>query len=125
MIFFEKATLRLKQQLGVTQDKEVAEALGLSPRAWAGRKKSGRWPEKEFLALAARRPDLGLDLDYILTGHRSSEFESITRKADSKPLIGQEERMAGIFAQLTPDSQKEVLSIATRLRELEMMLKSK
>jgi transcriptional regulator with XRE-family HTH domain len=66
MNYFEEATLRLKQQLGVTQDKEVAELLGISSRAWAGRKKNGTFPKTELLALPARRPDLSLDLDYIL-----------------------------------------------------------
>ena len=68
MNFFEEAALRLKQQLGVSQDKEVASHLGLSPRAWAGRKQSNSFPEKELRALAQQRPDLGLDVEYVLTG---------------------------------------------------------
>lgn len=68
MNFFEEATLRLKQQLRATQDKEAALALGLSPRAWAGRKQSGSFPEKELRALAQQRPELGIDVDYVLTG---------------------------------------------------------
>lgn len=68
MNFFEEATLRLKQQLQKTQDKEIAAMLGLSPRAWAGRKQSGSFPEKELRALAQQRPELGIDVDYVLTG---------------------------------------------------------
>ncbi len=68
MNFFEEATLRLKQQLAVTQDKEVASYLGLSPRAWAGRKQSENFPEVELYALAAKRPDLKINVDYVLTG---------------------------------------------------------
>lgn len=122
MNFFEEATMRLKQQLGVTQDKEVAEALGLSPQSWAGRKKRDLWPEKEFLALIAKRPDLGLDFDYVTLGHHSQVYEALTQKAALTPLIGNEERMAGVFAALTPDSRKEVLAVALRLRALEMAL---
>ncbi|MFT4243542.1 MAG: hypothetical protein QM569_14815 [Acidovorax sp.] len=68
MNFFEEATLRLKQQLAVTQDKEVASYLGLSPRAWAGRKQSANFPEVELYALAAKRPELKINVEYVLTG---------------------------------------------------------
>jgi len=68
MNFFGEATLRLKQQLQTTQDKEVASTLGLSPQSWAGRKNRGNFPEKELYALAAKRPDLGIDVDWILGG---------------------------------------------------------
>lgn len=77
MDFFEEATLRFKQQLGVTQDKDAAEALGLSPRAWAGRKKRGSFPESEIYALAAKRPDLGLDVAYVLTGVPSAAHAAL------------------------------------------------
>lgn len=65
---FEEAALRLKQQLRVKTDKEVAEAIGLSAVAWVGRKNRGNFPEKELRALAQQRPDLGLDVEYVLTG---------------------------------------------------------
>lgn len=65
---FEEATLRLKQQLGKTQEKEVAELLGMSPQAWAGRKVRGTFPSTEVFALAAKRPEFGLDPNWIVTG---------------------------------------------------------
>lgn len=68
MNFFEEATLRLKQQLHITQDKDVASALGLSAQSWAGRKKREKFPEKELRALAQQRPDLGVDVEFVLTG---------------------------------------------------------
>lgn len=68
MSFFDEATLRLKQQLKKKNDKEVAELLGLSPVAWTGRKKRGNFPETELLALTAKRPDLGIDVGYVLNG---------------------------------------------------------
>lgn len=68
MNFFEEATLRLKQQLHVKADKDAAKELGLSAVAWVGRKKRGNFPEKELYALAAKRPELALDVDYVLTG---------------------------------------------------------
>lgn len=68
MNFFENASLRLKQQLGSSLDRDVAAALNISPRAWAGRKRSGSFPEVQLRALAQRRPDLKIDVDYVLTG---------------------------------------------------------
>ena len=75
MNFFEEATLRLKQQLRATQDKEIAAALGLSAQSWAGRKKRNSFPEKELRALVQQRPDLGLDVEYVLTGGRLTQHQ--------------------------------------------------
>ena len=75
MNFFEEATLRLKQQLQKTQDKEIAATLGLSAQSWAGRKKRNSFPEKELRALAQQRPELGIDVEYVLTGGRLTQRE--------------------------------------------------
>ncbi len=84
MDFFEEATLRLKQQLKVTDDKEVADRLGLSASALNMRKKRGNFPIKEVFALAAQRPELGLDPDWIVTGS-SSKME--TAGSDEASLL--------------------------------------
>lgn len=68
---FEKGLLRLKQQLGVSADKEAAELLGLSDKALNARKRRESFPTKEIFALAAQRPELGLDPDWIVTGSSS------------------------------------------------------
>lgn len=68
MNFFEEATLRLKQQLKVTEDKQVAEVLGMTGNAWTMRKRRSSFPETELYALAAKRPELGIDVNYVLTG---------------------------------------------------------
>lgn len=80
MDFFEEAALRLKQQLKVKEDKEVAAFLGISASALNMRKKRGNFPEKELYALAAKRPDLNLDVHYVLTG--------ITREAHTQLQAG-------------------------------------
>jgi hypothetical protein len=77
MNFFEEATLRLKQQLKVTEDKQAAEFLGLTQGAWTKRKKRGNFPEKELYALAAKRPELELDVLYILTGERQEGLDAM------------------------------------------------
>lgn len=65
---FEAMTLRLKQQLGVTLDKDVAALLGFTSRAWTGRKRTNSFPERELYALIAKRPELKIDVGYVLTG---------------------------------------------------------
>ncbi len=72
---FEKGLLRLKQQLGVSADKEAADLLGLSDKALNARKRRESFPIKEVFALAAQRPELGLDPDWIVTGS-SSKMET-------------------------------------------------
>lgn len=68
MDFFPDSLARLKHALRVSKDQEVAQALELSKTAFSERKKRGAFPEKELRALAARRPELGIDVNYVLTG---------------------------------------------------------
>lgn len=65
---FEAALSRLKHALRVSNDTEVASALGMSKTAFAERKRRGSFPDRQLLALAAARPELGLDANYILHG---------------------------------------------------------
>lgn len=67
---FEQVLLRLKEQIQLPADKDVAAALGLSPTAFNDRKKREAFPEDKLLALSVRRPELKLDVTYILTGER-------------------------------------------------------
>lgn len=59
---------RLKAALSIPTNKELANILGLSETAFSERKKRNSFPVKELEALAGKRPDLNLDIDYILTG---------------------------------------------------------
>lgn len=68
MDFFSEALSRLKYLLHVSKDGEVAEALGLSKTAFSERKRRCSFPADELRALAQRRPDLGIDVNYVLTG---------------------------------------------------------
>lgn len=81
---FEEAALRAKQQLKVNDDKKVAELFGLSEGAWKMRKKRDQFPIKEVFALAAKRPELGLDPDWIVTG--TSLKTEVTGKDESSLL---------------------------------------
>lgn len=68
MSFFAHALLRLKEQLGVQSDKEVAALLEMSPTAFADRKKRDAFPEDKLFAYAAKHPERDLDVAYVLTG---------------------------------------------------------
>lgn len=59
---------RLKTALSIPTNKELANILGLSETAFSERKKRNAFPVKELEALAGKRPDLNLDIEYILTG---------------------------------------------------------
>lgn len=67
---FQKFLLRLKEALGVAADKDVAALLGFESRAFAARKRRNSIPDTELYALSAKRPELNLDVQYILTGER-------------------------------------------------------
>lgn len=57
---------RLKECLGVSEDQQVAAALGLSKTALSLRKNRGSFPAERVYALAASRPEV--DPVYVLTG---------------------------------------------------------
>ncbi len=68
MSTFDERLMRLKRATGLLKDREIAEALGLSKAAFADRKKRESFPDDRLFALAAKRPDLRLDVGHILNG---------------------------------------------------------
>lgn len=79
---------RLKQVLGLHEDQEVAAALGMSKAALSARKARGVFPEKDLRALISRRPELGIDVLYVLTGEREyREPETQDQFADRMQAI--------------------------------------
>lgn len=85
MDFFDEAALRLKQQLKFTEDKQVAEMLGMTGNAWTMRKRRRSFPEVELYALAAKRPDLKINVEYVLTGRTP---QSMTEQGRDDYLAG-------------------------------------
>jgi len=59
---------RLRTALAVREDQEVASMLEMTKAALSARKARGSFPEKELRALAQRRPDLGINVDFVLNG---------------------------------------------------------
>ncbi len=93
MDLFEKILLRLKEQLNIQTDKGVAEILGLSQKAFISRKLRNSFPEEKLLALTVRRPDLKIDVDYVLTGKPSP----LMTRAEAKRLGILEVKTKDIF----------------------------
>ena len=128
MNFFSDSLARLKHGLRVSKDQEVADALGLSKTAFSERKKRGSFPEKELHALAAKRPDLGLDVDYVLSG--VTEAESLSQRdalhaAGGVPKSRRDANQAevellAVFRACPPDVQealRKVLVHCAKVRE--------
>lgn len=104
--FFEQALLRLKEQLQLQADKEVASVLGLSPTAFNDRKKRDAFPEDKLLALSAKRPDLKLDVTYILTGERVSDWERDVLKRTTEVVAKMEPSGEGPISKKMLDAYK-------------------
>lgn len=56
---------RIKQSLDLKQDKDVADFLGLSEKAFSARKNRNSIPEQQLRMAAAEHPNLQIDVDYI------------------------------------------------------------
>ncbi len=80
----ERAVLRLKEQVRIKTDKDIAALLGMDVSAFNKRKKRNSFPERELLALAAARPDLNLDVDYILNGRATSMAFGTTKQIGTR-----------------------------------------
>lgn len=76
MDLFSDVMARLKHQLRVSKDQEVATFLGISKTAFSERKKRNSFPERELLALAKKRPELGIDTHYVLNGVTAKDTAS-------------------------------------------------
>lgn len=74
---FLQRMLRLKLKLGVHTDKEVAVALGMSATALNERKRRDAFPVDRLCKVASLRPELGIDLSYVLNGIPSTAAEPI------------------------------------------------
>ncbi len=79
---------RLKEGLGVVEDQQVAEALGMTRSALYARKNRSSFPDGRVLALAARRPELCLDVIYILTGEKLDSRAAHSLRSDEAARFG-------------------------------------
>lgn len=107
---FPEQLRRFKQSTGLREDRDVAKILGLTKAALSARKVRGSFPVDKVKLLAADRPDLGLDVKYILTGI-SAELErrlkAIRRSAKGiVPSVSEESARYG--TQVGRDGDMEV-----------------
>ena len=119
---FEQALLRLKQQVGVKTDKEIAALLGLSASALNTRKKRGNFPETELYALAAKLPDIKLDVGFVLHGDHLTQDQRRTLQVaaahppSSNPDLGAD--IAGAFLAMNARRKARYLEIIDALNSL-------
>ncbi|PKM31751.1 MAG: hypothetical protein CVV07_01160 [Gammaproteobacteria bacterium HGW-Gammaproteobacteria-11] len=101
---FDAQLLRLKEVLGVTSDQEVAAALGMTKAAFSERKRRDAFPEEKLYALAARRLDLAVPVEYILTGETEMEhFKRVEGRAPGDYLELTQKVLGRAQAGLTQD----------------------
>lgn len=96
MNFFSGALQRLKYCLRVSKDGEVADALGFTKSAFAERKRRGAFPETELRALAQARPDLRIDVAYILTGVTTDERRAAEAASPYREGVAESRRLAAL-----------------------------
>jgi len=112
---FEGALLRLKGVLGLQADKEVAEVLNMDPSAFNKRKTRGSFPEKELRVLAQQRPELNIDVDYVLTGVAQAALEIIQAAREGTPLTkvnAVQAELLGNYLACSPEDQEALLHLA-------------
>lgn len=119
---FEEQLLRLKQQLGLSEDKDVAAALGMEKAAFSARKARNAFPVDKLHALHSRRPELGLDVGYVLTGRTAQQVAAelaaspaVPGKRAAQALAGDARAIHGVSAPL--DASYEARTIE-RIRQL-------
>ncbi|SUB23908.1 helix-turn-helix domain-containing protein [Avibacterium avium] len=113
---FKGKLIRLKNELNVETDKEVAEYLEMTNNAFTVRKSRNSFPEKELFALKAKRPELNLDMDYILLGHRRETYEAMEKEALKdmpKPDFSDKTGLlVQLFMQCDDQGRAAILSVA-------------
>ncbi|EGP03285.1 helix-turn-helix domain-containing protein [Pasteurella multocida] len=79
---------RLKTELSITMDKDVAEFLGMTKSAFAERKRRDVFPEEALRMADLRHPELKLNLEYILTGKSDihQRIKELNQRSSLKPI---------------------------------------
>ena len=101
---------RIKQELDLKQDKDVANFLGLEIKAFSARKARNSVPEDKLRLAAIAHPDMKIDVDYILTGTRSGQTEIV--RAPSPSLSGEEQELLALFRQSSELGRTVIMSAA-------------
>ena len=95
MRVFDSQLLRLKQALGITEDQDVANVLGMSKAAFSARKSRGAFPDDKLKALASDRPELRLDVKYVLSGVSDELERRLSAVSTASRIAGKVEGKRG------------------------------
>lgn len=101
---------RIKQELDLKKDKDVAAFLGLEAKAFSIRKKRDSIPVDAVRAAAFEHPDLDVDWSYILTGRRDSLKSRLPEK--QMVLSVEEKKLVSLFRQASELGQAVIMSAA-------------
>lgn len=119
---FDQQLMRLKSLLGVTGDQDVAALLDMSKAAFSDRKKRDSFPEEKLRALAQRRPDLPIDVEYVLRGETArmrydrdhpgqpASIAEVTAYAMQEALKPDEQLLLEAYRGLTTSARKALLA---------------
>lgn len=119
---FDQQLMRLKSMLGVTGDQDVAALLDMSKAAFSDRKKRDSFPEEKLRALAQRRPDLPIDVEYVLRGETArmryerdhpgqpASIAEVTAYAMREALTAEEQLLLEAYRGLTTSARKSLLA---------------
>jgi len=133
---FDIQLLRLKKVLGVTEDQQVAQFLGMTKHAFSDRKRRGAFPMDKVLALKATRPDLAIDDVYIRTGRDAQadaddserraqtytevqEYGELMLERFKRELrsISPEEELLRLYREATEEGMLAILNTARAVRK--------
>jgi len=107
-MYFSKILERLKWELRVSSDKEVAQLLGMSKTAFSERKRRSAFPVDRLLDLKARRPELDLDEIYILTGVKKDDPNRKNVELAQQVSIGVDRSTEGRLSEILAHGLNEV-----------------
>lgn len=122
---FDARLFRLKEELGVTEDQQVAHALGMTKAAFSYRKKAGNFPLEYVAKLVATSPHV--DVHYVETGERTTDLWLRRAGGVAKAArFAREMRATEPGRHYTPDASTAAEALharALRLNNLETLLR--
>lgn len=112
MTSFDEQMLRLKQVLGLTADQDIAALLRLTKSALSVRKRRDAFPIEAVERLAQTRPELRIDLRYIVTGESTQFLASLGMLREASKIhsdVAKRDALAGEMLALQPSSREAAL----------------
>lgn len=118
---FDAVTERMQQVLNTDKQKDVADALGISPGDFGNRKKREKLPYEQIVEWASKR---NVNINWLFTG--SGEIHKETSNLQEQALSSKEKALLELFKELSDEDQREICQDAAekkRLADLEQQVK--